>query len=205
MPSKGMRLLARFLVGLSLMGSGPAWAGVTLNGSWLSEREIDTELPAAGYGVGVSFDMGPYAFLGLNYSTLRTDSFEDALDGVEGRLEYRSGGADLGLVWPWTEHLGATVTGGYARSETHGLDGFRNDRPARFEGPTGSLTLWTQLGDLALNVGRGYSYIGAVPGWDTSAGLGLRLWGDVWLDGGYWRSAGVQGWSAGLRATFAGD
>jgi hypothetical protein len=205
MPSKGMRRAALLLATLSFAGATPAWAAVTLNGSWLQERELETELPSAGYGVGLSFDMGPYAFLGLNYSLLRTDSFEDALDGVEGRLEYRSGSIDLGGVWPWTDHLGATITGGYARSETHGLDGFRHDRPARFDGPTGSLTLWTQLGDLALNVGRGYSYIGAVPGWDTAAGLGLRLWGEVWLDGGYWRSEASEGWSAGLRMTFAGN
>ena len=168
------------------------------------QREID--LPASGYGAGLSVDLGTHLSLGASYSIVRTESFEDAIDGVEGRLEYRSGGVDLGAVWPWTQSLGATLTGGYARASTRGLDGFENDRHSRDDGPTGSLTLWWQpLTDVAFNAGRGYSYIGAVPGWDTSAGLGLRLWRELWLDGAWWRGDGIDGWTAGLRVTFAGD
>ena len=110
------------------------------------------------------------------------------------------------MAWPWTDRLGVTATGGYAKSSTRGLDGFSDDRTAHFEGPTGSLSLWYQpWTDLALSLGRGYSYIGAVPGWDTSGGLSLRLWRELWLDGGYWRGEGMEGWNAGLRVTIAGD
>lgn len=177
-------------------------AGLTLNGSWQQEREQETGLPAAGYGVGMSIDLGEYAFFGVKYSSLRTNEFADATDGVVGRLEYRTGGPELGVVWPWTDRLGLTATGGYSESSTRGLDGFRDDRTERYDGPTGSLALWyAPRPSFSLNAARGYSYVGATPGWDTSAGLGLRLWRELWLDGGYWRGGGADGWSAGLRTT----
>lgn len=185
---------------LSLACVSPAHAGLTLNGGWQQERERGTDLPAAGYGFGMSIDLGESLFFGVNYSSLRTEAFADAEDGVVGRLEYRSGGPQLGAVWPWTDRLGLTATGGYAVSSTRGLEGFSDDRIDRFDGPTGALMLWyAPTHDLALNAGRGYSYVGAAPGWDTSAGLGLRLWRELWLDGGYWRGEGADGWTAGLR------
>ena len=185
----------------------PARAGLTLNGGWQQEHERETDLPAAGYGVGMSIDLGEYVFFGVSYSSLRTDAFADATDGVVGRLEYRSGGPQLGVVWPWTDRLGVTAAGGYAESSTRGLDGFNGDTIERNDGPTGSLTLWYQpSARIGLNAGRGYSYVGATPGWDTSAGIGLRLWRELWLDGGYWRGAGAgaEGWTTGLR-TVIGD
>jgi hypothetical protein len=189
---------------LCLACASPARAGLSLNGGWQQERDRETALPASGYGVGVTIDLGPYFFLGLNYSSLRTDSFEDAGDGTEGRLEYRSGGPQLGVVWPWTERLGVTAAGGYAESSTRGLDGFREDRIERLDGPTGSLMLWYEATPrLAFNAGRGYSYVGAQPGWDNSAGVGLRLWRELWMDGGYWRGEGAEGWTLGLRTTLA--
>ena len=194
------------LAGLCLACASPARAGLTLNGGWQQEREHETDLPAAGYGGGLSLDLSEHFFLGVSYSSLSTDAFEDATDGVVGRLEYRSRGAELGAIWPWTDRIGVTVTGGYAESITSGADGFRNDRIDRFEGPTGSVMLWcAPASRLALNVGRGYSYVGAAPGWDTSAGLGLRLWRELWLDGGYWRGEGADGWTAGLRVVMSDD
>jgi hypothetical protein len=188
---------------LSLAGVTPAQAGGSLSGGWQQDRELDTELASSGYSAGLSFDLGRWFFLSTSYSSMRTRPFEDAIDGVEGRLEHRSGSAELGLTWPWLDTLGMTLTGGYAGSETRGLDGFRNDEPARFEGATGSVSLWYQPWiDLAFNVGRGYSYIGAVPGWDASAGASLRLWHEWWLDGGYWRAKDIEGWNAGLRVNF---
>lgn len=187
------------------LACAPAQAGMTLDGGWQQERERDTGLPASGYGVGLSIDLGPYWFFGLGYSSLRTDSFEDALDGAEGRLEYRSGGPQLGVVWPWTDRLGVTVAGGYAESSIRGLDGFSEDRIDRSDGATGSLMLWYQPSPrVALSAGRGYSYLGAKPGWDNSAGVGLRLLRGLWLDGGYWRGEDAEGWTAGLR-TVIGD
>jgi hypothetical protein len=199
--------VALFAGCVALAGASPAWAGaLTLGGGWQQEREHDTDLPASGYGANLSIDLGEYFFFGVNYSSLRTDPFEDATDGTVGRLEYRSGGPELGVVWPWTGALGVTAVGGYAESSTRGLDGFEHDRVARFDGATGSLTLWYQATSrLAFNAGRGYSYIGAEPGWDTSAGLGLRLWRELWLDGGYWRGEAADGWTAGLRAVFTDD
>jgi hypothetical protein len=197
---------ALVLACLCLACASPARAGLTLNGGWQQEREVETDLPSAGYGVGMSIDVGEHLFFGINYSSLRTEAFEDATDGVLGRLEYRSGGPLLGAVWPWTRRLGVTATAGYSASSTRGLDGFREDRIERFEGPSGSLTLWyAPTHSLAVNAGRGYSYIGATPGWDTSAGLGLRLWRELWLDGGYWRGEGAEGWTAGLRTTIPDD
>lgn len=201
MPSKGMRRALAFAC-LCAACASPARAGLTLNGGWQQERERETGLPASGYGVGMSIDVGEYLFFGVSYSSLRTDSFEDATDGAKGRLEYRSGGPQLGAVWPWTDRLGVTLTGGYSESSTRGLDGFRNDRIERMDGPAGSLNLWyAPTPWLALNAGRGYSYVGAAPGWDTSVGLGLQLWRELWLDGGYWRGEGADGWTAGLRTT----
>lgn len=200
-----MRLLACLAACLSLLGVAPAQAGLSLNGGWQQDRELDTGLHSSGFGAGLSFDVARYAFLSASYSSSRTESFVDALDGIEGRLEHRSGSAVLGLVWPWADRLGVTATGGYAGSETRGLDGFRDDRTARYEGPTGALTLWYQPWiDLAFSVGRGYSYIGAVPGWDTSGGASLRLWHEWWLDAGYWRGDAIEGWNAGLRVNFGG-
>ena len=205
MPSKGMRR-AFALACLCLACATPARAGLSLNGGLQQERERETGLSAAGYGVGMSIDAGEYVFFGVNYSSLRTEAFADATDGVVGRLEYRTGGPLLGAVWPWTDRLGVTLTGGYAESSTRGLDGFRNDRIERFDGPTGSLMLWYAPKPwLALNAGRGYSYVGAAPGWDTSAGLGLRLWRELWLDTGYWRGGGAEGWTAGLRTLIPDD
>jgi hypothetical protein len=205
MPSKCMRRALAF-AGLCLVSLSPAWAGLTLDASWQHQQELETELPASGYGAGLSFDLDAHTFISLGYSAMRTESFEDALDGARGRLEYRSGSADLGLVWPWTDWLGLTATGGYSKSSTRGLDGFENDRHARVEGPTGSLTLWYQLNSiLSFNVGRGYSYIASVPGWDTSGGAGVRLWGETWLDAGYWRAEGMEGWTAGLRTTLGSN
>lgn len=183
----------------------PAQAGLTLNGGWQQERERASDLPASGYGVGLSIDLGSHGFFGVGYSSMRTDAFEDAGDGAEGRLEYRSGGPYLGVVWPWTDRVGLTLTGGYAESSVRGLDGFGSDRTERYDGATGSAALWYQPTSLlAFNVGRGYSYLGAKPGWDTSAGASLRLWRELWLDGGYWRGEGSDGWTAGLR-TLVGD
>lgn len=199
MPPKGMRRTLA-LACLCLACTFPARAGLTLNGGWQQEREQETNLPASGYGVGMSIDVGEYFFFGINYSSLRTDEFEDAEDGAAGRLEYRSGGPTLGAVWPWGDQFGVTLSGGYAESSTRGLDGFRNDRIDRQDGPTGSLSFWyAPTSRFAVNAGRGYSYLGAEPGWDTSAGLGLRLWRELWLDGGYWRGEGADGWNAGLR------
>jgi hypothetical protein len=192
--------------GLCLAGAAPARAALTLSAGWQQDHEPGTDLLSSGFSGGLSVDLGSYFFLGLGGSSMLTETFEDALDGVEGRLEYRSGSATLGVAWPWTDTLGATIAGGYSASEVRGLDGFEDDRRARFRGPTGSLTLWWQPSSiLAFNAGRGYSYMAAVPGWDTSAGAGLRLWGQTWLDAGYWRGDGIEGWSAGLRSTFAGD
>lgn len=197
---------AAALACLCLACSAPAGAGLTLNGGWQQEREHETDLPAAGYGVGMSLDLGRYFFFGISYSSLRTEEFVDAEDGAVGRLEYRSGGPTLGAAWPWTDRLGVTLTGGYSESSTRGLGGFRQDRIDRLDGPTGSLALWyVPFSGLALNAGRGYSYVGAAPGWDTSAGLGLRLWRELWLDGGYWRGEGADGWTAGLRTTIPDD
>ena len=191
---------------LCIASVAPAWAGITLDGSWQTQRELETGLPASGYGAGLSIDLGRHAFIGVGYSSLRTESFEDAGDGVEGRLEYRSGSADVGVAWPWTDNFGATLTGGYAQSSTRGLDGFEDDRTEHYEGPTGSFGLWWQPSSiLSFNAARGYSYIAAVPGWDTSGGTGVRLWGKTWLDVGYWRAKGMDGWTAGLRTTFAGN
>ena len=185
---------------LALACAVPAHAGFSLNGGWQSEHQGDTGLDAGGYGAGLTIDLGEYAFFGVGYSSLRTESFEDVGDGAEGRLEYRSGTTQLGLVWPWTDELGVTATGGYAEGSTRGLDGFGNDRIERYDGATGALMLWyAPLSNLSFNAGRGYSYVGATPGWDSSAGIGLRLWRELWLDGGYWRGAGSQGWTAGLR------
>jgi hypothetical protein len=204
MPSKCMRPAALALACCWI--ASPAAAALTLDASWQHQEELETRLPASGYGAGVSVDLGPYAFVGIGYSAMRTESFEDELDGVKGRLEYRSGSADLGLVWPWTHRIGLTGTGGYSKSSTRGLDGFENDRHARFEGPTGSLSLWYQPSSLlSFSVGRGYSYIAAVPGWDTSGSAGVRLWGETWLDAGYWRGEGMEGWTAGLRTTLGSD
>lgn len=186
--------------GLCLACTAPAQAGLALNGGWQYEREHETDLPAAGYGLGMGIDLGACCYVGVNYSSLRTNSFEDAIDGTEGRLEYRSGGAQLGAVWPWTDQLGLTVAGGYAESSTRGLDAFRHDRIERQDGPTGALTLWYEpTPRVALNAGRGYSYVGAEPGWDTSLGLGLRLLSELWLDSAYWRGEGADGWTVGLR------
>lgn len=188
------------------LACAPAQAGLTLDGGWQYERERETGLPASGYGAGLSIDLGEHWFFGVGYSNLRTDSFEDAADGTEGRLEYRSGGPQLGVVWPWTQRLGVTAAGGYAESSTRGLDGFREDRIERYDGPTGSLTLWYQASPrIAFNAGRAYSYVGARPGWDNSAGLGLRLLRELWLDGGYWRGEGAEGWTAALRTTIGDD
>lgn len=190
-------------VGGDATSSGHNRGGKTtaVDGSWQQEREFDTDLAAGGYGIGISFDLGRYAFLGGSHSRVRTESFEDALDGVEGRLDYRTMGVDLGVIWPWTERLGATLTGGYAVSTTNGRDGFRNDRPERVDGATGSLSLWYQPSSrLAFTLGGGYAHLGGVPGWDTSAGISLRLWHELWFDAGYWRGADLEGWSGGLRA-----
>ncbi len=198
-----MRHAALVVAGLCLAGAAPAWAALTLNAGWAQDHEPGTGLLSSGFAAGLSVDLGSYLFLGLGGASLRTEPFEDAQDGVEGRLEYRSGSASLGVAWPWTDTFGATFVGGYAASEVRGLDGFADDRPARFRGPTGSLALWWQPSSiLAFNVGRGYSYMAAAPGWDTSAGAGLRLWGQTWLDGGYWRGDGIEGWNAGLRVNF---
>jgi hypothetical protein len=176
---------------------------VTLSGSWQQDHEPGTGLMSSGFGAGFSVDLWPYTFLSLGGSSMLTEPFVDALDGVEGRLEHRSGSVEFGAAWPWTDSLGATFTGGYAGSETRGLDGFENDRPSRFDGPTGSASLWWQpLVDLSFSVGRGYSYVGKVPGWDASGGASLRLWREWWLDGGYWRADGIEGWSAGMRVSF---
>ena len=203
MPSKGMRrLLASACLGLAC--ASPAQAGLALNGGWQHEQERDTGLASSGYGVGLSIDLGACCYFGLNYSSLRTDSFEDATDGATGRLEYRSGGPQLGVVWPWTDRLGVTVAGGYAESSTRGLDGFGNDRIERLDGPTGSAMVWYEpTPRVSLNAGRGYSYVGAAPGWDSSAGLGLRLFRELWLDGAYWRGEGAEGWTVGLRTAIA--
>lgn len=195
-----MRRAALALACLGFACASPARAGLSLHGGWQQERERETGLPAAGYGAGMSLDLGTCCFVGASYSSLRTDSFEDAEDGTTGRLEYRSGGADFGVVWPWTDRLGVTATGGYAESSTRGLDAFRNDRIERLDGAIGSLMLWYQPTQrLAFNAGRGYSYVGATPGWDNSLGMGLRLLGELWLDGGYWRGEGADGWTVGLR------
>jgi hypothetical protein len=200
-----MRHAALALACAACLGAAPAHAAVTLSGSWQQDHEPATGLLSSGFGMGLSVDLWPYTFLGLGGASMQTESFEDALDGVEGRLEHRSGSVELGAAWPWTDSLGATFTGGYAASETRGLDGFENDRTSRFEGPTGSVSLWWQpLVDVSFSLGRGYSYIGQVPGWDTSAGASLRLWREWWLDGGYWRGDAVEGWSAGMRVTFGG-
>lgn len=194
------------LLACALACASPAQAGLALNGGWQQEHQGDTGLDAAGYGAGLSIDLGPYAFFGVSYSSLRTDRFEDAIDGTEGRLEYRSGGPYLGVVWPWIDQLGVTAVGGYSEGSTRGLDSFGNDRIERYDGAAGSLTLWfAPLSNLAFSAGRGYSYIGATPGWDSSAGVGIRLWRQLWLDGGYWRGAGSQGWTAGLRTVISDD
>lgn len=191
---------------LCLLGAAPAQAGLTLDVGWQQEHQFDTDLVAAGYGIGMGFDMGRSFFFGASYSNVRTESFEDALDGAEGRLDYSSLGASLGAVWPWTHWLGLTATGGYALSTTRGRDGFRGDSPARFHGPTGSLSLWFQPASrISLSAGGGYSHLGGVPGWDTSAGLGLRLWQELWLDGSYWRAESADGWMAGLRTYLPSD
>jgi len=191
---------ALLAVSLALASTAPAHAGLALNAAWQHERERETDLPASGYGVGMSIDLGSYAYAGVNYSSLRTDSFEDAEDAAVGRLEYRSGGAELGVYWPWTDRLGLSVAGGYAESSIRGLDGFQHDRIDRLDGPTGYATLSYRVAPrLDFNVGRGYSYLGARPGWDSSAGLGLRVWRELWLDGGYWRGEGADGWNVGLR------
>ncbi|MGH8481185.1 MAG: hypothetical protein ACRES8_01845 [Nevskiaceae bacterium] len=201
-----MRRAALVLAGFCFVNAAPARAALTLSAGWQQDHEPETGLLSSGFGGGLGVDLGNYFFLSFGGSSMRTESFEDAVDGVEGRLEHRSGSAELGAVWPWTARLGVTATGGYAVAETRGLDGFGDDRAARFDGPTGSLTLWWQPSSiLAFNVGRSYSYMAATPGWDTSAGAGLRLWGQTWLDAGYWRGDGVEGWTAGLRWTFAGD
>lgn len=198
-----MRRFVAACLCLAGFSSAHALPGVTLDGSWHHERQFDTDLMASGYGLGISVDLGPYVFVGGSYSRVQTESFEDALDGVEGRLDYQTAGADLGVVWPWTAHLGTTATGGYATSTTRGLDGFRNDLPARSEGPTGSLALWyVPDSRVSFSVGGGYSHLGGIPGWDASAGLGLRLWRQLWLNGGYWRGEGIEGWTAGLSAYF---
>jgi hypothetical protein len=186
-----------------LAAIAPAHAGWSLSGGWAQDRELDTELQSSGFNTGLSVDLGPSLFLSAGYSSSRTQSFVDALDGIEGRLEHRSASAELGVSWPWIDTFGMTFTGGYAGSETRGLDGFRNDTPARFEGPTGSASFWYQPWiDLAFTAGRGYSYIGKMPGWDTSAGASLRLWREWWLDAGYWRGDGIEGWNAGMRLNF---
>jgi hypothetical protein len=198
-----MRRAALLIALPCLAGFTPAWAGWSLSGGWIQDRELESGLQSSGFNAGLSFDLGHHVFLSTGYSSSRTASFVDALDGVEGRLEHRSGSAELGLSWPWIDNFGMTFTGGYAGSETRGLDGFRDDRPARFEGATGSAGFWYQPWvDLAFNVGRGYSYIGQVPGWDTSGGASLRLWREWWLDGGYWRGDGIEGWNAGMRLNF---
>jgi hypothetical protein len=199
-------MIARALASacLSLACAAPAQAGLMLHGGWQHERELETDLPASGYGAGMGIDLGACCFVGVDYSQLRTEPFQDA-SGSEGRLEYRTGSAQLGAVWPWTDQLGVTVAGGYAQSRTGGLDAFSEDRIERAEGPTGSLTLWLQPSSrLAFNAGRNYSYVGATPGWDSSAGVGLRLWGGLWLDGGYWRGDSAEGWTAGLRTALGG-
>jgi hypothetical protein len=183
--------------------AAPAQAGWSLSGGWVQDRELDTELQSSGFNTGLSVDLGTHLFLSAGYSNSRTQSFVDALDGIEGRLEHRSASAELGVSWPWVDIFGMTFTGGYAGSETRGLDGFRNDTPARFEGPTGSASFWYQPWiDLSFTAGRGYSYIGKRPGWDTSAGASLRLWHEWWLDAGYWRGDGIHGWNAGMRLNF---
>lgn len=198
-----MRRTAQLVALLCLAGLAPAWGGGSLSGGWVQDRERDTGLQSSGFNAGLSFDLGRYLFLSTGYSSSRTASFVDALDGVEGRLEHRSGSAELGVSWPWLDTLGMTFTGGYAGSETRGLDGFSEDRAARFEGPTGAATIWWQPWiDLAFSAGRGYSYIASVPGWDSSAGASLRLWHEWWLDTGYWRGDGIEGWNAGLRVNF---
>lgn len=201
----GMRRALAFALLCAGFIAPPAHAGLTLNAGYQQEqeREIEgreTELPAAGYSAGLCFDLGTSAWLGIGYSSTRTAEFEDAIDGVEGRLEYRSWSPALGLAWPWTNKLGITGTGGYSFGSTRGLDGFANDSVERYQGPTGSLALWWAPASwLSFNAGRGYSYVGSVPGWDNSAGLGLRLWRELWLDGAYWRGEAADGWTAGLR------
>lgn len=200
-----MRHAALVAACIGLACATPAAGGaLTLNAGWQQERERATDLPASGYGLGMSIDLGEYFFLGVSYSSLRTDDFEDAVDGATGQLEYRSGGPQLGAVWPWTHQLGVTATGGYAESSVRGLGEFSGDRIERYDGPTGSLALWYAPDErVAFSAGRGYSYLGAAPGWDTSAGVGLRLWRELWLDTGYWRGEGAYGWTAGLRAAIA--
>jgi hypothetical protein len=197
--------MRRGLAFACLLACAPAaQAGLALNGGWQYERERETGLPASGYGVGMGIDLGACCYVGVNYSSLRTDAFEDAVDGTTGRLEYRSGGAQLGAVWPWTDRLGVTLAGGYAEASTRGLDNFSNDRIERMDGPTGSLMLWYEATPrVSFNLARGYSYVGAAPGWDNSAGVGLRLLRELWLDGGYWRGEGAEGWTVGLRTSIA--
>lgn len=194
-------LLATALGITALARVEQAAAGVSFTGGLQSEQERGTQLPAQGYCGSVAVDLGPYFSIGANYSDLRTDPFNDG--GTTGRLEYTAVGGELGAGIALADSVDLSATAGYSQSTTRGLDDFSRDPATRIDGPSGSLTLTYRAStNTELSLGPAYSYVGREPGWDVSAGLGLQLFKDIWLDGGYWIGETKDGWSAVLRADF---
>jgi hypothetical protein len=198
-----MRCFLRILVAVAATGAGPAHA-ISFDANYESDRERETGLASTGFSAAVSQGLGEHFFASASYSRLRTDPFDDG--DVSGRVEYVSGGVDLGAGYSLTEGADLSMSVGYAGSETRGLDGFEDDPVQRVHGPSGSLMVsvrphkWTWL-----FLGPSYSYVGGVPGWQGTAGLRLRLLRTLWFSTSYWGSEAMDGWNAGLRKDFGAD
>lgn len=198
-----MRRLLPMLVALPLVGPGPAHA-VSFDAGYAADRERDTGLATSGFTAGLSQGLSRHFYVGASYSQLRTEPFADG--SLSGRLEYESAGFELGAGRALSLHTGLSASVGYAGSETRGLDGFADDPVQRAHGPMGSLTLSIQPNRrITLLAGPSYSYIGRVPGWQTTAGMRLRLSRALWLNTGYWSGKVAEGWNAGLSLGFGAD
>lgn len=176
---------------------------LNLDAGYQFEQDRDKQNPAAGFGVGMTIDLNDYFFIGTSYSDLRTDEFQDQQTGTTGRLQYRRIGAQLGAGFSPLPHTSITATYGYTNSSTRGLDAFSTDQVDRSHSSSGSLSLgYRVLPAVELSAGRAYSYVGSEPGWENQAGIGLRLFHGLWLDGTGWRGGSKEGWTVGLRTDF---
>lgn len=190
------------LIALTALLAGPAHAGlfgpVTLDANYQHQVEKDSELEGQGYSAGASIGIGQHFFAGAGYSSVRTDAFAIAGDGV-GRYEYRSISGSLGGSMPLGDRAALSASGGYSVSRTFGLDGLVAEPVEQSEGLTGSVSLhlgWTRWLDMSL--GRGWSFIGGERSADSSMGLSFPVLRNVWIDSSYWIAEGARGWTAGL-------
>jgi len=180
-------ILGAALTAATLSCPALALPTLSLDGSYESARERDTDLMARGYNAGLAFGLGKYFSIGGNYSMLRTEQFADSASGASGRLEYKTYGGSLGFGCSLTDITDLGLSAGYVTSKTDGVDGLESRPEDKTSGPVGSLTLTHRMGEhFEMFLGPNYSYLGHKRGVDGDVGLGLEIAHGLWLQGAYW-------------------